>query len=160
MMRRSCHESFVALFGVGLGIAALACSNPIEPDRREVTTTTRTSAVTATGAPASTTLTPPAPTAQRPTDFGFPPGTPLPQSIAHAVAVPASQHAGHFQNKVISKPAPVGAALPPPAPPAAYIAKQQEYVRQWKDLMPTIANLPPEEQEARRGALKTSIVGQ
>jgi hypothetical protein len=42
---------------------------------------------------------------------------------------------------------------------AQYIAKQNQYQQAWLDLKPSIANLPPDEQDARRAALKKTVLG-
>lgn len=73
---------------------------------------------------------------------------------------PASEHPGHFANKVVAKPARVASeTAAPSAIPAAYRAKQDEYLRQWAALQPTLAGVPPEEQDARRAELKKSVLG-
>jgi len=52
---------------------------------------------------------------------------------------------------------PTAASLPVVAPEV--IAKQDQYLKQWEQLRPSLAALPPEEQEQRRAALKQATVG-
>ena len=104
-------------------------------------------------------------TGHRENDVGPRPGTPPPQQIARVPEAPASQHPGHLSNKVVTgktrdRPASMGTLSLTPAPaPADYIAKQNQYQQEWLELQPTIANLPPEEQDARRAALKRAVLG-
>jgi len=133
-------------------LAALvpAC-NLSQPSAREESTT-RASAVTA-AARASL------PPRSAWNDIGPRPGTPPPQQIPRPAAVPASQHPGHFENKVVNKPPAVAAVAPPPVP-AAYVAKQNEYLRQLSAIEPTVGTLPVEERNARRAALKRQVLGE
>ena len=139
----------VALFLVAMA-TGLACAN--EPAAPTADTTTRKAAVTAAapsrGLPQSL------------DDVGMRPGGTPPQQIVRPPDVPASQHPGHFRNKVVDKPAPIAGGTAPPRVPAAYVAKQDEYLRQWSALQPTIADLPQQEQDARRAALKRSVIGE
>jgi len=52
---------------------------------------------------------------------------------------------------------PNAASLPAVAPEV--IAKEDQYLKQWEQLRPSLAALPPEEQEQRRAALKQATVG-
>jgi hypothetical protein len=132
-------------------LAALvpAC-NLSQPSAREESTT-RASAVTA-AARASL------PPRSAWNDIGPRPGTPPPQQIPRPALVPASEHPAHFRKKVVDKPPLASRGAPPPVP-AAYIAKQNEYLRQWGELEPTISDLPPEARDGRRAALKRQVLG-
>jgi hypothetical protein len=137
-----------------LGATATACD---QGGGGEAATTTRTSAVTT----APSALPPSQPSFFRASDIGPAPGlarVPA-QQIARPSAVPASQNPAHFRNKAIKKEQQPVTGAPLPPVPAAYVAKQTEYLRQWSQLQPTIANLPIEEQDARRAALKRSVLG-
>lgn len=144
-----------------IGSATLCAGTPAcnrnEADSKEPTAT-RTSAITA--AIAGRPSTRPPLGAYRASDIGPQPGmaTVPPQRIPQRRAVPASQYPAHFRNKVVDKPPPNATDAPPPVP-AAYIAKQNEYLRQSGELEPTISSLPPEEREARRAALKRQVLG-
>jgi hypothetical protein len=52
---------------------------------------------------------------------------------------------------------PSGASLPAVAPEV--IAKQAQYLKDWEQLRPSIATLPPEEQERQQAALKQAALG-
>jgi hypothetical protein len=81
------------------------------------------------------------------------------RQIPRPPVLSASQHPAHFANKSLDKPAPTKEGPPPPVT-TAVIAKQNEYLRQWNALEPTIADLPAEDQRARRAALKRQVMGE
>lgn len=139
-------------------MACLACVN--EPGSSSTTTVTRR-AVSTPSAPSAATV-----SSYRKNDFGSSPSTfrPLPPgppvtAPSQPAAVSAAQYPGHFRNKVVNKPAADPLAWTPPPASAAYIAKQNDYARQLKDLEPTIAGLPADEQATRRADLKRSVLG-
>jgi hypothetical protein len=153
-MRRP--KSTLGIF-FGFTLFLPACANEPGSVGAESTTTKR-SAVTASAVPPNV--------AHREDDFGpprrsvtlGPPGAVAPVPPPPA-ALPAAQYLGHVRNKTVDKPPPERIGAPPPPVPAEYIAKQKEYAKRLGDLGPTIVNLPPEEQKARRAALKRSVLG-
>jgi hypothetical protein len=79
-------------------------------------------------------------------------------------ALPAVKHPGHLANKDLrasKPPAPKAVAGAGGARPVAadVIRKQADYLRRWSELQPRIAHLSPDEQEARRDALKHAVLG-
>jgi len=148
-------------FGTLLGLTLVlpACVN--EPGSSGATeTTTRRSAVTAASASPNVFV------PHREDDFGQPrrsvtlrPPGPLVPSPPPPAAVPGSQHSGHFRNKAVAKAAPPAPTQQPPPVPGWYVARQNEYQRQWSELQPTISKLSPEEQRARRATLKRQVLG-
>jgi len=145
------HVSFTV---TALAIAAttfLACNSDVPAPNDQVTA--RTSAVT-TSAPTDE------PTFRRGNDYGAPPNAAPPKQTARSPVVAVSEHPFHVRNKLVEKPARAAAVAPPPTPPAAYVAKQNEYIEKWRELEATKAGLSPGEQDARRAALKRSVLGE
>lgn len=147
MVRKICHAGFPGLFAVGIAVAALATGCDQGNPAGEVVL--KRSAVTA-AAPSQ-------PGIFRESDVVLPPGG----AVIQGIPMPAMRLPGQPKGKTVAKPvlaATVG--TPAPAPPAAYVAKQNEYLRQWNALQPTIATLSVAEQDARRAALKRQVVGE
>jgi hypothetical protein len=94
------------------------------------------------------------------TDVGAASGAPPPRQMSRPPSVPASEHPGHFADKKVERPAPTTRGALPPSAPAAYAAKQIQYLERWKELQPTLSALPEQEQAAQRAALKHSILGE
>jgi hypothetical protein len=90
-----------------------------------------------------------------PSRAGDSPSRPL--SIAEALAGARDPH--HQFNEVNVKRASTELPSPAKAPPAAYMAKQADYLRKWKDLAATQPSASAEEIEAQRIALKRSTLG-
>ncbi len=150
----------VLVFTVGL----LGCTEE-KVGQKEGTTTVQaalseTSAAQAAAQPAS-------PPGGPPTGWEAPrpPGLALAGGASRAPDQPAAQHPGHTSNKrdpakpIKEGPRDEASAAVSAQPAADYVAKQNKYLRDWQDLKPSLANLSPEEQEARRAALKKSVLG-
>ncbi len=103
--------------------------------------------------------------------FGFR-GAAAVEAVKNAPQLSAAQHPGHFSDKAMNKPARpsmTGAASPltgasaasvsSPAVSADKISRQRSYLQQWQDLEPSLASLSQEERDARRAALKKSVLG-
>jgi hypothetical protein len=93
-------------------------------------------------------------------------------AVRNAPQVSAAEHPGHFSDKGMNKTArraTAGAATPagaasvasatPPVVSADKMAKQRSYLEQWQQVEPSLAALSQEERDARRAALKKSVLG-
>jgi hypothetical protein len=159
MARKICHESLAALFAVAMGVTALAGCDQEKPvvDAPGEPVTVQRSAVTAAATPTRAATLPPG--AYRESDI-----RPLPAAAVQGLSQPAAQRLpGQPKGFVAAKPAAAAAvapAAPPSPPPAQYVAKQNEYLRQWNALQPTLGKLSEGEQNARRAALKRQVLGE
>jgi hypothetical protein len=98
-------------------------------------------------------------------DFGPRPGDRPAQQLPRTRTLPAAEHATLLRDETASgrrlaEPAPeTGAPAPRPAENRSELLRKHEaFLTEWNQLKPTIAHLPPEEQEARRAALKRSVI--
>jgi hypothetical protein len=153
------HSFRIFVLSIAAPIAAgAACTNGAV----DSAVTKERSAVTAAAVPSSPTVnvSPPSANGRRLREARMPSNWTQPAVPSRAMDLSANQHPGHFGNKVVDKPAaPTSVARPAPVP-AAYIAKQNEYIQKWTDLQPTLASLPADEQARRRAALKRQVLGE
>ncbi len=148
-----------SMIGALVATGALGCNLVADPGSVAEPTTTNKAAVTDVAAPRSGTR---RSSVFRESDIktGPQPGTPAAQPIPRRAIVPASEHPGHFREKVVDKTAAQTPTSAPPAVPAAYVAKQRDYLARWDELRRTITGLPQEEQDARRAELKRTVLGE
>lgn len=151
-MRSLIHDFIlVCIFG-NFATNLLGCQSSDPSARQSELSSARESAITASSEQRGF------PDVTRPSDVGVPPGT-IMRHILRPLAVSASQHPGHFRNKLSIKPAAETSATLLPAPSVEYLAKQAEYAARLKILEPTLVGMPENEQATRRADLKATVLG-